>query len=105
MIETPKKRIFPSCFSFAIASAQLPSPTHSSDQTWNCWTSIVSRPRLRRLSSVFWTIQSPGNASSAVTPGGAGHLPFFGGTFVATYTVSAASLTAAPTSSSLCPSP
>jgi hypothetical protein len=50
-------------------------------------------------------IQSAGNTSSARTPGGAGHCMFFGGTLLATWTVSADSRTAAPTSCSLCPSP
>ena len=46
LIETPKARILPSDFIASIPSSQVPRPTHSSDQTWNCWTSIVSRPRL-----------------------------------------------------------
>src|SRR5829696_643945 len=97
-METPKKRILPSPFSSSTASNQSPCPTHSSDQTWNCCTSIASNPRFLRLVSVQSLTYPFGKTSSGCSPDGAGQMRFFGGILVATWTVSSLSLTTWPTS-------
>jgi hypothetical protein len=104
-METPKKRILPSSRSAWMPSSHEPRPTHSSLQTWNCWTSSTSRPRLESVRSVHLRMWSAGNASSGSTPSGAGQRRFLGGILLATTMRSLRSRTTWPTSFSECPLP